>query len=163
MRQAPQEGHGDRYCELGGLPAGRVPRYLNSVLFSALCLALPRVLCGHLTLRWIRCLTLPDWVRLWTRGAGDRPQARACSPAGGPVRVTAVRPAAWHRPLRESAFCVCSERGGRRGGEARRGRAPGPDRSPARGTGPAPACAASPAVTAQIPLRQLIFMEISRS
>lgn len=23
MRQAPQEGHGDRYCELGGLPAGR--------------------------------------------------------------------------------------------------------------------------------------------
>ena len=46
----------DRYCELGRGPPARlagVPGYLNSVLFSALCLASPRVLCGHLTLHWI--------------------------------------------------------------------------------------------------------------
>lgn len=45
----------DRYCELGWgpPPPGLRASILELCMFSALCLASPRVLCGRLTLHWI--------------------------------------------------------------------------------------------------------------
>lgn len=85
MQKVQEKGPGDvtDTVSWGGpaRPAG-VPRYLNSVLCSALCLVSPRVLCGCFTLHLTRLSYLPLNVdaAVDERPRGETSGCTACSP-----------------------------------------------------------------------------------
>lgn len=104
------------------------PQYLNSVLFSALCLVSPRVLCGCLTLRLVRLSYLaPECGRgRGLEAGGDSFPGAACSPSPAAV-VLADRGPGVHVSSAQASplvsVCVRSWKEGR-GGGARRGAGP---------------------------------------
>lgn len=87
VQEVPLEGTADvtdTVSSGGARPPGLRASVLELCMFSALCLASPRVLCGRLTLHWILLSYLaPQYGRSCGReaGWGERHQAQPAAPA----------------------------------------------------------------------------------
>lgn len=85
MRQAPQEGHGDRYCELGGLPAGRRASVLEFCLVFCTVSGLAQ------SSLWSLDFALDSLSYLAPTGCGCGPGARGTDRRREPAAPPAAR------------------------------------------------------------------------